>query len=125
MLKDRYYYSDATYDGSSKVVMSKDNDIISFVETPKKLNESPRVTICGLWDDEKNVMYFGVARCSHKDSFKRWIGRKIAKNRAIEKPSRTVTIKENERVPDVFINNAEELVDIVLYTKHPIKFENL
>lgn len=47
----------------------------------------PRITVASVYDPDKNKMYFGVAVCSPKDTFKKSVGRELAEDRARNKPA--------------------------------------
>ena len=113
MLKPRYYYSDTRYEGMSKCLFDDNGYLIDFKD-PLSVQRKTKLTICGIWDTEKNTMSFGYAKCSPNDQFVKKIGRELAYNRALEKPIVIVYISENEYVSDVFINNALTLEDKIM-----------
>ena len=66
----KYYYGTPSF----TEVVSYNGVTASIVSrTP-----NPRVTICGIYDHDTNVLSIGVSRCSSKDLFVKKIGAKLA-----------------------------------------------
>ncbi len=120
MLKPRYYYSDGFFIGTASVVVDDHGDLIDWTNVRNK-KPVPRVTICGIWDTEKNTMAYGAALCSPEDQFVKKTGRELAYIRALEKPITTVYIKD-ESVSETFINYASSIEAQILDHPHSFKF---
>lgn len=108
MLKPKYYYSEPFYKALAHVVVDNHGEVIDFLDAYYK-EAVPRITICGIWDTEKNTMSYGYAVCSPKDQFEKKIGRKLAYDRALNKPQVIIYIPEDKAGPDVFLNGAMDL----------------
>lgn len=84
-----------------------------FDGCPCKLKRTPipRVTICGIYDDETNLLNFGVSRCSSLDTFVKKTGRELAYKRAETTPVCTVTLRPGERMSNVFYSMVHDLAE--------------
>lgn len=118
MRKERFYYGRPWSIASVDFVVNSDFQACGegVVTKTKPLS---RVTICGIYDTEKNTMSFGVARCSHRDQFVKSVGRDLSYYRANESPYKVVKIGEN-RVSDVFMTNAMDIESEVESQSAPI-----
>lgn len=123
MLKARYYYSEPIKIGTADVFVGEDGSIEGVLSDPKVKCELPRATICGIWDTDTNKMSFGVSRCSSKDTFRKDVGRKLAYERALNNPSRVLTLDALDSVPELFIQTAYQLEEAVCLADYPIKFD--
>lgn len=121
MKKARFYYSEELTINSVEVLL-KNESIVAVGKNFKYVRNFPRITICGIYDDENNTMSFGVARCSSRDSFVKAKGRELSQNRAETKPYKIVKILPGQKVSDVFMANAVEIDEEVLQMVYPIKF---
>lgn len=119
MKKERFYFTQGIKLGNLEVLVNDNGDIVAAGNLSFKSN-IPRVTICGIYDDEANTMTYGVARCSHKDVFVKKKGRELSFDRAINKPYDIVRIGKKS-VSDVFIENARRIEEEVLSQMYPIK----
>ena len=108
MLKPKYYYSEPYYKALAHVIVDNHGGVIDFLDAYCK-EAKPRVTICGIWDTEKNTMSYGYAVCSPEDQFEKKVGRKLAYDRAISKPCVTIYVSDNDSVSKIFINGAMDL----------------
>lgn len=65
---------------------------------------------------EDNVMKFGRAECSEKDTFDKKKGRIISEGRANKTPFHTINLSEEKytgkRVTDIFIDYCKEVVKV-------------
>lgn len=107
MLKPRYYYSEALMEGNANVVLDATGLIIDFYNIRKPVPK-PRITICGIWDTEKNTMSYGAAICSPEDQFVKKTGRMLAYERALSNPIRVIDIPRG-RVSETFMTHAVDL----------------
>lgn len=119
MKKERFYFTQGVKLGNLEVLVNDNGDIVAAGGLSFKSN-IPRVTICGIYDDEANTMTYGVARCSHKDVFIKKKGRELAFDRALNKPYDIVRIGK-KKVSDVFMENARRIEEEVLSQMYPIK----
>lgn len=83
---------------------------------------NPRVTICGIYDEEKEIMSFGISVCSTKDQFIKRIGREIAQNRAENKPYMKITSSKKD-IGSTFIKFAIALEDKVVNMKKQLRLD--
>ncbi len=112
MKKNRFYYGDDLSVADLEVVIL--NEQLVAVGNTKHRKKLPRVTICGIYDDEEQTMTFGVTKCSEKDIFIKSIGRELAIKRAEESPYRIVRIKPFQKVSEVFMMHATDIEQRVL-----------
>ena len=113
MKKEKYYYSEDLHRAKVQVVINHKQAIIKMGET-SEYEALPRITICGIYDNEAKTMTYGVAKCSKKDTFKRKIGQKISYARAITKPYCVVQIHPEDKISNVFIENAKKIEQEIL-----------
>ena len=69
----------------------------------------PRVVICSVL--EGNILSFGFATCSEKDSFVREVGKKIAMERAVNNPFKTVTLDDLSNIKNVSQTIVDEIFE--------------
>ena len=111
MLITKYYYSAPA-------------DKITEEYTPysgfKIINRTPlpRVSICGVFDNETKLLRIGYSRCSIKDKFNKKVGRDLAQYRAEHKPVIVLQLAEGEVLSHVFFEQARCLTERVLKMKH-------
>ena len=91
-----------------------------FYHSPFKGNKEPRVTVCGLVQenlgrDDVSVS-IGLSRCSEKDPFNKKKGRVIAVGRAMKNPTSHFVVSKGTELKK-FYNVAESLADEVIH--HP------
>ena len=67
-----------------------------------------RVAFAGVIDN--NTINIGEAVCSEKDIFDKKIGRQIALGRAIKKPVYQITIEDDKKPSDLFVNFCKDLI---------------
>ena len=120
MKKERFYYGDDVTLANLEVVLNNTGDIVASGALKTKY-KFPRVSICGVYDNENQTMTYGVALCSHKDVFKKNIGRELSRKRAYENPYRIVDIHPSQSVPDVFMTHAMDIENEVLSTYKVVK----
>ena len=109
----KYYYGTPSF----TEVVSYNGVTASIVSrTP-----NPRVTICGIYDHDTNMLSIGIARCSSKDLFIKKIGAKLAYDRAENNPIVKVSVMDHEKVSHVFFDQAR-LLEKRFETKNYIKF---
>lgn len=107
MRKPRYYYGP---DISIKTVdMLAVNDNLLCEQRIIKTKHFPRITICGIYDDETETLSFGAAICSPKDRFVKSIGRDLAFKRANEEPCKIVSDVPIKDLLDRFYEEAFNL----------------
>ena len=78
----------------------------------------PRISVCGMFDNETRLLRIGYSRCSTKDKFDKKIGRTLAQHRAEHKPVIILQLAEGEVLSHVFFEQARCLVERVLKMKH-------
>lgn len=108
MLKPRFYYTDPMYESEVKMLFLDDKTPVAYKKPMNKL-AFPRLTICGIWDTDKNTMSYGVAKCCFKDRFEKKVGRRLAYNRALEDPIRVIKISDIKNVSTTFIEEAQNI----------------
>ena len=115
MKKERFYYGEDITLANLEVVLNQDRNIVA---TGKLSNASkfPRVSICGVYDDEEQTMTYGVALCSHKDIFNKSIGRELARERAYKNPYKVVNIHPSYTVSETFMFHARDIENEVMTT---------
>lgn len=122
MLKERYYYGVDFKLGNATCILDSYGRNLACSKA-KFTKPMSRITICGLWDTEKNTMAFGICICNPKDTFRREIGRQLSKERAINSPYTIVKITDNLSVSETFIYNAKRIENEALLNKIPIKLD--
>lgn len=90
----KYFYTPALQIRSFNLICSGDGEVL---ETPpdwggKYVRDLPRMVVCSVYDSEKQIMFFGTAVCSHKDSFSKKIAREMSYKRAKENPVTVVNV---------------------------------
>lgn len=108
MKKEKYYYSEDLHLAKMDVIINNYHKIVATGEIGE-YKSLPRVTICGVYDNEAQTMTYGVAICSEKDTFKRKIGQTISYNRAFTKPYRVVQIHPSDKISELFITHARQI----------------
>jgi len=116
MKKEKYYYSEPLYNAKMNVIVNAKQQVVMSNAIVQQ-RPLPRVTICGVYDNEDNTMTYGVAVCSERDTFNRKLGQKISYNRAFVKPYRTVFIHPTDKISKLFIENAREIEKEILNNK--------
>lgn len=113
MKKERFYYGEDITLANLEVVLSRDRNIVA---TGRLSNQGkfPRVSICGIYNDEEHTMTYGVALCSSKDVFKKDMGRELSRKRAQEKPYCVINTRGYKSVSEAFIENARKIEQEVL-----------
>jgi hypothetical protein len=113
MKKEKYYYGEDLRKVYMGVVVDSHNNIIQ-VNEKFGLITLPRVTICGIYDNEEQTLSFGVAKCAEGDEFNKKLGQRITYARALNKPYRVVQIKPEDKISKLFITNAKDIEQEVL-----------
>lgn len=119
MLKERFYYGREYKLANIPCLISDRGEMLATGE-PLQVKSLPRITICGIWDTNTNIMYFGVSRCSARDHFDKRIGRDIAYSRALNKPFKVVKIPPTLHVSDTFMSTAKLIEEEVMSMVYPI-----
>lgn len=121
----RYYFSSDLKTANMEVLLGTNNTVIAMGSFVGHIKRIPRVTICGIFDPDKKMLTFGVARCSAKDTFVRSIGRNLAYKRAITEPYKVVSVSDSEKISDVFINTCLYIENEVMAMTSPISFKKV
>lgn len=121
MKKEKYYYSKGYRKALIDVIVDETDHIVHH-GAKYGVFSLPRVTICGIYDDEAHTMSYGVARCSSRDEFKREFGQRISYGRAVKRPYRVIQIQPTDKISEVFIANAKAIEEEVLGQQVP-KFD--
>lgn len=112
MLITKYYYGST----SNPAEVEMYHPIFGFEKLGKIT--LPRVTVCGIFDNETKVLKIGYSRCSPKDIFIKKIGKELAYNRAKSNPVITMILSDNEVLSHVFFAQAKQLETRVINMKH-------
>lgn len=120
MKKERFYYGEELIISNLEVLINKEKNIVGTGAISGKKG-FPRISICGIYDNEANTMSFGVARCSGNDTFIKATGRDLSRKRALENPFRVVNIHPSQKVSEVFMTHALDIEDKVMMMEYPIK----
>lgn len=120
MKKERFYYGEELIISNLEVLVDREKNIIGTGGISGR-RSFPRISICGIYDNEANTMSFGVARCSGNDTFVKAIGRNLSRKRAIEKPFRVVKIHPSQKISEVFMTHALNIESEVMMMEYPIK----
>ena len=115
MKKERFYYGEDITLANLEVVLNQDKNIVATGRL-SYANKFPRVTICGVYDDEEQTMTYGVALCSRKDVFNKSVGRQLARQRAYQKPYKVVNIHPAYTVSETFMFYAQDIENEVMTT---------
>ena len=105
----KYYYAKPLFLQNANVLVDENNNPIQIRETRETRKSLPRLTICGIYDTETNILKIGVSRCSPKDLFVKEIGRKLAEERAETNPIHTTVVLPGEVLSHVFFSLAKTL----------------
>lgn len=108
MLKPRYFYSEPYSISNCNFITDAEGYLIELKGEASFRKNFPRITVCGVWNTETNVMTFGIATCSVNDTFVKKIGRELAYERALNNPVKSVDVNEGESVADLFLSVAQE-----------------
>ena len=102
MKKVKYYYSEATQIRKLPVITNDSGEVLFvFDKKAASVSKLPRVTVASIYDDDVNVLAFGIAVCSPKDLFQKKIGREIAYKRALETPIKQIAGFKRNRVHEL------------------------
>ena len=113
MISVKYYYSEPAY----KVFMEAlTDDSGNIVYVPDKKNQQKakrihRIIVASVYDNQSNSLSFGVAICSPRDVFSKYIGRKLAFARALHDPKKKVVLKNRRNIRKSSVKYANELID--------------
>ena len=111
MLITKYYYSDP-----AENTIEEYSTITGFKVIGRE--PIPRITVCGIFDNETKLLRIGYSRCSIKDKFNKQVGRDLAQHRAEHKPVIVLQLAEGEVLSHVFFEQARCLTSRVLRMKH-------
>lgn len=120
MKKERFYYGEELIISNLEVLINKEKNIVGTGAISGKKG-FPRISICGIYDNEAGTMSFGVARCSGNDTFVKATGRDLSRKRALENPFRVVNIYPSQKVSEVFMTHALDIEGKVMMMEYPIK----
>jgi len=120
MKKERFYYGEELIVSNLEVLINKEKNIVGTGAVSGRKG-FPRISICGIYDNETNTMSFGVARCSRNDTFVKAIGRDLSRKRAMENPFRVVSIHPAQKISEVFMTHALDIENRVMMMEYPIK----
>ena len=118
----KFYFSKDFKLANMEVFLGTNNTVIATGNIVSKLRRIPRITICGILDSTKNTLTFGVSRCSAKDSFVKSIGRDLSYQRATTNPYKVVSIPNNTKISELFINTCLDIEREVMTMEYPISF---
>lgn len=110
-MNPKYVYSNAIYKVTKDVYVDANGNVVAHGANKSNFTPIPRYTVCSVYNKEDNTLAFGVARCSHKDAFKRSIGREISLKRALENPITTVTVPTGLRISRMTRDIAFQLIE--------------
>ena len=119
----KFYFSKDFKIANMEVLLGTNDTIIATGNFVGQFTRIPRVTICGIFDPFEKTKTFGVARCSAKDTFVKTIGRDLAYKRAITEPYKVVSVSNDKKVSEVFINTCLEIENEILTMVSPISFK--
>lgn len=113
MRSTKYYYSKPAFVKYMRTLIDGQGEVlfISEKEPGTKAKRVPRVCVASVYDRDNGIMQFGYAVCSPKDVFKKEVGRKLAYDRAINKPTKKVLIKPGSKVRMISTKYANEIID--------------
>ena len=119
----KFYFSNDFKLANMKVLLGTNNTVVATGNLVGRFTRIPRVTICGIFDPTKKTITFGVTRCSVKDTFVKAIGRELAYKRAITEPYKIVSVPNNKKISEVFINTCLEIEKEVMSMIYPISLK--
>ena len=119
----KFYFSRDFKLANMEVLLGTDNTVVATGNLVGRFTRIPPVTICGIFDPTKKTLTFGVTRCSVKDTFVKAIGRDLAYKRAITEPYRIVSVPNNKKIWEVFINMCLEIEKEVMSMVYPISLK--
>lgn len=92
MKRERYYYSYPYGCGTAWALLNPEKKVVANSVVGKYSKQFPRLTVCGVFDEDTHTATFGTAVCSPKDLFIKKVGREVSYKRAIETPIKTIHI---------------------------------
>ena len=111
----KYFYSDAVQLRSLKVLTDAKGDVIGIIPSePELIKDLPRVTVCSMYDEKEQKVYYGVTTCSSKDHFSRKVAREISLKRAKTSPSRIAIVKNTKFLGTTSKRIVKEIFDAKL-----------
>lgn len=119
----KFYFSNDFKVANMEVLLGTNNKIVATGNIVGSFTRIPRVTICGIFDPTKKTLTFGAARCSAKDTFVKAIGRELAYKRTITEPYKVISVADDEKVSEVFINTCLEIEEEIMGMTYPISFK--
>ena len=120
MKKERFYYGEELIISNLEVLINKEKSIVGTGNINGR-KSFPRISICGIYDNEAETMSFGVARCSGIDTFVKATGRELSRKRALENPFRVVCVHPSQKISDVFMTHALDIENKIMGMEYPIK----
>ena len=108
MGKEKFYYSEDKRVAVARITYDGKGNVLSVNKLYDEYRK-PRVTICGIYDKEKQTMSYGIAKCNSLDEFNKKRGQQISYARAVNKPCLVVKIKEDDKVSKVYMKYAKQL----------------
>lgn len=119
----RYFYGTEYKIATVPVLLDSNNEIITTLGNPiGKKKSTPRVTICSIYDNNTQMLSFGISRCSAKDCFNKKIGKQIAYARAKNDPIKVIKVQKKSKLNEISTQTCLLLEDQVLDYSYPIKF---
>lgn len=108
MLKPRYFYSEPYSLVNVNYVTDGEGYMVDVKGDASFKKNFPRITVCGVWNTDTNIMSFGIATCSENDLFVKKTGRELSYERAINDPVKSIDLEEGDNVSELFISVARE-----------------
>lgn len=102
----KYFYEKPSFTEVRKTIYGE----YGIPQTTTVLSNKPnkRLTACGIYDSDTNVLSIGITICSPNDTFIKDVGKKLAYERAVSNPIMRVNLLKGERVSDVFFDLARD-----------------
>lgn len=117
----KYFYTKPTFVQSVNFIVDEHGNPVANGVKGDKRKALPRLTICGVYDQETNKLSVGISRCSPKDLFNKEVGRQLALKRAETSPTYVVNILPDEVISHVFFSLARTIEERYMNAKY-IKF---
>lgn len=117
----RYYYGARYKVAQVPMLLDENNEFCGVCGDFKPISNTPRVTICSIYNNETNEVAFGVARCSKCDEFVKKIGRETALERAKNAPYKTISVTDKRCLNGLVMEEFRRIENEIYDMHYPIK----
>ena len=105
----KYYYSAPLQLRKLTVLADADGAVVYTFDKSEYIKTLPRVVVCSILSDD--VLSFGYAVCSSKDTYNKKLGQIIAFNRARQKPYAIQKIEDMSKIHEISDEIVQSIFD--------------